>query len=213
VPTVDSYSWEKAFYGVENDNDLTDPRLDDWRTVAADRFVDRDLSPDSGKQSGAYSIHLLVPPRATGSEFKLLQRVQTPFVKQANGQSGSEVLQLPAYGPGDLWAVRVSCPAVPKDTKLRVTIGSDKDGGQVIYSPRWFPRKVGVDHADSFDYCFLLAPGELPGKLNFLRVNYVSNGRYDAANTTEYDCQASAAMMLSIWRLPAKPLVPGYQVF
>jgi 4-amino-4-deoxy-L-arabinose transferase-like glycosyltransferase len=213
VPTVNSYSWEKAFYGVENDNDLTDPRLDDWRTVAADRFVDRDLSPDSGKQSGAYSIHLLVPPRATGSEFKLLQRVQTPFVKQANGQSGSEVLQLPAYGPGDLWAVRISCPAVPKDTKLRVTIGSDKDGRQVIYSPRWFPRKVGVDHADSFDYCFLLAPGELPGKLNFLRVNYVSNGRDDAANTTEYDCQASAAMMLSIWRLPAKPLVPGYQVF
>jgi 4-amino-4-deoxy-L-arabinose transferase-like glycosyltransferase len=213
VPTVDTYSWEKAFYGVENDNDLTDPRLDDWRKVPPECFVDRDLSSDPGKQSGAYSIHLLVPPGPTSRELKLLQQVQTHFVKKTNGQSESVVSVLPNYAPRDLWAVRVSCAAVPRDAKLRVTVGSNDDGHQMIYSPAWFPRKVGVKGLDSIDYCFLLAPGQLPGRLNFLRLNYVSNGRYDAANTTEYNCQASSSMMLSIWRLPAKPLVPGYRVF
>ena len=211
-PSVDSYSWEKAFYGVENDEGLTDPRLDQWSSWAP-AWSANDLSPEPGRQSGAYSIHLLMPSTRQHADIQLLKQEQLDFVRLPKGQLRAQLPALPHYGTDDLWAVRVSCAGAPKDAKMQILVASGRDGKETLYSPPWFPKNVGLNNLDSFDYSFLLAPGELPGRLNFLRVNFVSNGRNDAAKTTEYDDQASPAMTLSIWRLPAKPLAPGYQVF
>lgn len=62
VPALTLASWEKAFYGVENDGGFSDPRYDYRLPSMAATNYDLDLSPVPGMQTGRYNIHLLAGP-------------------------------------------------------------------------------------------------------------------------------------------------------
>ncbi|MBX9570489.1 MAG: hypothetical protein K2X77_16460 [Candidatus Obscuribacterales bacterium] len=62
IPSVSDYSWEKAFYGVENPSGLTDTRYDIKVPVAGRQVSNRDLSSEVGMQRGAFNCALLVTP-------------------------------------------------------------------------------------------------------------------------------------------------------
>ena len=59
IPALSLYSWEKAFCGVERDDQLSDTRFS--TKILADSSVgsEKDLSSEPGLQSGRYNIHLL----------------------------------------------------------------------------------------------------------------------------------------------------------
>lgn len=66
LPSVSDYSWEKAFYGVENPRGLTDTRYDIKVPLANRQVYDTDLSSTIGHQRGAYNVALLVSPPPVG---------------------------------------------------------------------------------------------------------------------------------------------------
>jgi hypothetical protein len=68
IPDVTTASWEKAFYGVENDKGFSDPRYDSRLDSVAATSYDIDLSPAPGMQTGRYNIHLLAGPIVAASE-------------------------------------------------------------------------------------------------------------------------------------------------
>lgn len=66
IPAVDFASWEKAFYGVENDYGFSDPRYDTRISSLAATSYDSDPAP--GMQPGRYNIHLLAGPAVSLTE-------------------------------------------------------------------------------------------------------------------------------------------------
>lgn len=63
IPSVDVYSWEKCFYGVENVEGLTDTRYETKVRASSINWSDTDLSQSTvGRQTGATNIAVLVAP-------------------------------------------------------------------------------------------------------------------------------------------------------
>lgn len=62
LPSVDVYSWEKVFYGVENAEGLTDTRYDIKVPAATLVSSRQDLSEQAGIQNGVFNMAFLIQP-------------------------------------------------------------------------------------------------------------------------------------------------------
>src|SRR5262249_5690501 len=109
MPSLTEYSWEKAFYGVENEEGITDPRLDSkisehpvWRK--------NDLSPLPGLQSGAYSIHVLsaLNPNIGSKAAEKLFETKQAVVREPQTKNAWKVTvtDIPAYSANDMWLIK-----------------------------------------------------------------------------------------------------------
>jgi 4-amino-4-deoxy-L-arabinose transferase-like glycosyltransferase len=134
IPDPSLYSWEKAFYGVENENGFSDtgldtkirlyreevgamPRIARAQHDAAESQANsenafNDLAKEPGLQTGEYLIRMLAaPPVEQGSPFlSKLQASNVSLSQSANEEASSGVYSLktlPTYSKSDCWLIRL----------------------------------------------------------------------------------------------------------
>lgn len=222
IPNPVLYSWEKAFYGVENDHGFSDPRYDFKITSMAAQSTDKDLSSMVGKQAGRFNLHLIGGPRNAFND-KIYTVEQTPpppdtvqSLAQAHGNHMTLLanqkisLTLPAippYSPQDLWLLRI---------KGKAMMAPGNDGGTLSlhlkaatadkvksYVSPWAPSiDCWQSGWSSFDSAAPLQPSALGS----------------AVQQVTLEGQASAPMLLDnltleVMRAPQNPLHPGNIIY
>jgi hypothetical protein len=198
LPAIGTYSWEKAFYGVENDCGLTDPRLDE-RVKTGFTNSKADLSPEPGLQTGAYGIHLLVPGLPEGDNAEKI--LHAPLAWETKGKFAvSRFSALPKPGAEDLWMIRLQGNA-EELKRLQIALQLQRATQTLWYQIPWSSKA-----APSLDCAFLLSPSDLPAKMQSLQIKCVSK---EAEATTPQECS------IDIWRLKTDRalIFKGYQVF
>jgi hypothetical protein len=61
IPSMFRFSWEKAFYGVENPNGLTDPEYDQKIEVNKKTLADKEIAVEPVRNNSGSYIKLLIP--------------------------------------------------------------------------------------------------------------------------------------------------------
>lgn len=127
VPSVDLYSWEKCFYGVENARGLTDTRFETKISSAGVNWSDTDLAPlAAGRQSGACNFAVLLAPGPVSASSTLLddrrlenenQRLESNSHTRLISSSPLQSAELDA-GKGNLHDIKISAPALGKGSGL-----------------------------------------------------------------------------------------------
>jgi len=205
-PSVHSSSWEKAFYGVENDRGFTDSRYDEKRDLSRHesssffctaKKSEADLSSLSGTQSGLFNLLLAASAKSTieqgffyGSE---LPRRLSITNAQEKTYSTTIASRLPPT-TNEMWLFRLkgksSLPATGKslsakvmaEPKVRVIL-NDGSGKAFTYPCRWLPRTLpAFGDPTAFDYCFPMMPGLLKEKISSIEVSFI---RHDIGSTVD----------------------------
>ena len=126
LPSASDYSWEKAFYGVENSDGMTDTRYDIKIPQSARQLRSADLSKDSGIQNGSYNLAFLIAPPAFSSpdSGKSHLTPATSTVSSLNNSSASPLRKLYSH-PLDSASVDASTPIIAELdlSKIKVTTG------------------------------------------------------------------------------------------
>lgn len=169
LPAIDSCSWEKAFYGVESDEGLTDPRYD-MKLALSPTILEKSLP-----SSKAFLFVRLLAVNS-GSQITQVARQEAQTITSNKTQLIS-LLRLPAYKHSDLWLIRssgtlLSCKNTPS-IKVKVYVRNQK--GQLLTYVSPFANntlgKTGTEAqsqgcpGQEFDLAFPLHPAHLPGKV------------------------------------------------
>lgn len=227
VPSTTLYSWEKTFYGVENDGGLTDTRYDtDVKELiysqakyspSTGRASVSDLSSEAGVQTGAYNIRLLVGPESPSDSTGTVAAEMKPATGAAlqtlslAGQHGVEQIPLavPGYSKPSVWLITASGEhkGAESDGTVGVNVAADfdtADKGTLSYHSPW-TRKLQVKQVwQPFEFTLPLEPGYFPGQLRNVELNLHKRG--------------SAAVELrnlsvKITPLASNPLLPGHAIY
>lgn len=224
VPSIDRYSWEKAFYGVENNQGLSDLRYD--REVT--------LAPNDKSFRSPYVLLLSGAPREKGSQS------MTTLVSSSQPLSGVHGVQIDnfaMYAKDDLWLVRfhgnarsakaqtvasiaIQATSQVEADKHKPTITSNSSlaaigwgsnagvfkpipGASYEYSSPWAARTLNVGAEwQPFDVAFPLQPSGMPGHLQTIR------GTLSEASGLEVE-----DLQLDVYLMPGFPTGIGYEVF
>lgn len=234
IPSATTYSWEKAFYGVENERGLTDPRLDE------------SIPAPSTVASCEPNIRLLVPAPQSGS-VSLLKRVALkPFELSVQAPSQPfTIFTMPGYSLNDLWVVRVGglikakhgvarpslilraqCkpvwkPAAPAGLEAGspLAVGAPLAAGAssavgAVYESPWTPHfiRTGKDWR-AFSISAPIAPGQLPGGIKELRGEFVFDvPKWKTAHFMPTDAVQMKDLSIDIIKLPGNPLARGFAI-
>lgn len=192
LPSVKSSSWEKAFYGVENDRGFTDSRYDvlldtsrhkNATLVSSAKKTENDLSSSPGVQTGLYNLLLSAVPR-TNSTAKFTLNAPLPkklsLKKQEAKTFSSSVFSPSTVADRDVWLIRLRGKSSALDAhrervivepKLKVLL-TDNTGKKITYRCRWLPRNLpNYDETTKFDYCFPMMLGLLKEKMVAIEVS------------------------------------------
>ncbi|MBI2811111.1 MAG: hypothetical protein HYX67_09820 [Candidatus Melainabacteria bacterium] len=232
IPSASIYSWEKAFYGVENDRGVTDPRLDE--SVAAPSTVAL-VEPN---------IRLLVPARAQSPEsaqsasVSLLKRVPLkPFELSAQSMSKPfTIFTMPAHSQNDLWIVRttgsiksnngIARPTMilRADCKAKSATPTGLEAGAPLspgapkqancYESPWTPNFIPTSKDwQHFEISAPIAPGQLPGGIKQLQGEFVFDvPKWKTAHLLPTDAVQLKDLRIDIIKLPGNPLARGFSI-
>jgi hypothetical protein len=222
IPSLNSCSWEKAFYGVENPDGLSDPRYD--TKISARTFEDNsgDLSADKGLQTGGYNIRLLAAPAATQAAAAPIFALQEPY--QASGDAMVEHrfpdtpvadqsfrtfdnYELPGYKPHQLWLVRVHGTAVRRGGAPCTLSFTLKANGNtpMPYSSPWTPNITASNEPTKFDFIVPFEPSAVAGLKNFTLTA--------RAGGTEHGVTEFSDVSMQILPTPVNPIAPGSTIY
>lgn len=227
IPSPTLYSWEKCFYGVENDAGLTDSRYDTKVALknSADSFKTKDLSTSVGKQDGHFFIHLLTSPGVRHGlsslvSLKRFELIHDPLALKPADSRLIKIKELPPVGKGDVWLLRLtgslrtlsgkSAPAIT----LRLL--SRDDRASFVYNCPWSPRSLWAEQQmQQFDYAFPVAAGALPGHLSAIEAKIcTSDTLHDAINQSHQDGGSfeMSNLSLEIVKMPTVPIGIGHAI-
>lgn len=157
LPSADTYSWEKCFYGVENGSGLTDTRYDIKAPADQVQWSSTDLSEQAGLQTGAFNMAVLLAPpvpvpvaAAVGAPKSSQQSKndQTASENNSHKPGDSSVFRFAALSSSPLPATRISS----KDTGLaHVQVKAPLNASANIFQPVYLVRLRGKIMADSAD--------------------------------------------------------------
>ncbi|MBC7996878.1 MAG: hypothetical protein IAF58_02980 [Leptolyngbya sp.] len=180
LPSVDSSSWEKAFYGVESDKELTCPRYD-FRINMSNHSESSVSIREPKYHSGAYSILLLTAPLAEGQAAKPIVSIddlpqQQYFVEPGMRRDFSMHVNLKNFH-NEMAIMRLhGTSASEKPTKVQpvvVLYVGKKNGRNLPYPVRWLPRTLPSNREmTTFDYSFPLMPSLIGGDINTINVSF-----------------------------------------
>lgn len=228
LPSLNLYSWEQPFYGVENDQGLADTRID-AKAQVSDETDTRHLAPHVGKLPGRFNIRLVVQPeRFAGFSRDDRQVPLTVPDLQSSGRSNwTGTIAPPEAKPDEIWIARIT--GAVKTTggtpspfvQLRVVGERSGDGkhGTVAYVYRspWTPRELKTtEHQSTFDVSVPLALAQFPGKVSSIETNFGLRG--DKAKVIVNAPSSQGAVQfsnvrVSLVKLPGNPLSLGYAVY
>lgn len=185
-PTYLNSSWEKAFYGVENDRGFTDSRYDFKFAAAAPRGSSSassspDLSSSPGLQTGTFNLLLLCDkaelPKSKPAFAKPLPS-RLGIAAGADNTYKLDVLNPDGFTADEIWLVRFwgrarSSKGEPLvEPKLKVLLTS-RSGKNLIYPSRWMPRQLpNSKEPVLFDYSFPMKPSLLQEKISALEISF-----------------------------------------
>jgi hypothetical protein len=198
IPSIALYSWEKAFYGVENDQGLSDTRYDmniannsaEGNFVARSPFIRLLVSP-AGALTKLWETDLIgtgtcgLPPslRSQAKGLWLIQAhgfVSPGFASHASGSraSGAPKLELKVYCRG-------------------------KDGKILTYTSPWAElRNDRHCTTEDFNFAVPINPQGLPGQIESIALTVSPNASSSLDN-----------LHLDILQLPAIPTGVGSRVY
>ncbi|RTL37687.1 MAG: hypothetical protein EKK48_23675 [Candidatus Melainabacteria bacterium] len=234
IPSVTTYSWEKAFYGVENEAGLTDPRLDQSIHAPLARTAEpniRLLIPSTrGNVDPGTTASLVLKPHPTtdaltsaaalSSATRVTSLKQVPIPPfELTAKSGSKpfaIYTMPAYAKDDLWIVRATGSIKSKNSAARPSMllraDCNLDGNR--YETPWTPNFIWTSTAWSrFDIAVPIAPGRLPGGIKQLQGEFVYNvPKWKTVGSVPDDLVQVKDLKLEIVRLPGNPLARGFSI-
>jgi hypothetical protein len=238
VPATTLYSWEKAFYGVENDRGFTDTRYD-TKPVRGTPVVPgeeaRDLSPDPGRQTGAYNVRLLVSGLPARDHFQsavlpppprtLLSELHSTAGLDEHGDHGGRLVlrSVPRYTASDWWLVTVSgqIRAGRQNDEAGIDLlayfQQDRGGAPARYRSPWTPRVLSAGPEwKPFAFTVALAPGSFPGALQRLELAVHparARSRIGAQSTSAAGSLQARDLSVTIVSLPYNPLYAPHTIY
>lgn len=224
IPSVSRYSWEKAFYGVENEHGFTDSRYDDKIAVAA-------RNADNTAGGVEPNIRLLVaPPTSRTSEQHCLTSASAQGARlEIIGET------VPTYNQDSVWiaSIRGRLNSIDETTVnvplsfVVVFESIDKNGARHRYRAPWVPASMALrPGSNQFRFALPFQPDALPGKLHSLSVECRAG---EVAGSSDFfavhgpasshikpakldDNHVVDSLTLDLYALPVSPIANGYEV-
>ena len=229
LPSINLYSWEKAFYSVENDNGLTDTRYD--IKVKTNSTGDTILKQGESTATipGSLSLKLLLPVKAPAAN-PFLSSIKSYSIDNHTMVEGTAcptiaITGLPSATPNELWLVRLSGNYYATNGKISPSIklsviSKETTGKTFTYTTPWTPqllsRTQGGKSSESFDVAFPLNPSALPASLSSMSLNLSpSSAVLDKYNKPSHISEAGTFknLAITIYKLPIVPVSPGWNIF
>ena len=234
IPSVSDYSWEKAFYGVENPSGLTDTRYDIKVSVAGRQVSNSDLSSEVGMQRGAFNCALLVTPppvRSTSATGDQAITVPREIVASA-GKPITIISDLTNHINIDkdniqkLWIMSVR----GKSTLLngsggfpRVTASfkyKKPDGSTFSYDPPWVPlhlKKSTIGGSCQFELALPSKPAIEGALVQDVSITFSVQPEGPAYSNLNRSAEGTSVKFVDLdaklLELPNNPLAIGLKVF
>lgn len=212
LPDFTYYSWEKAFYGVENDRGLGDARYDTQVETAAVAPRYEDLSAEPGAQTGAYNVRLFV-----GSNLELTHNKIVPteadqaFALQSEQRKATVTVtepltlsfnQFPEGTGHQVWVLRVTGVASGK-TPTRMNVAVSAVMPATRYDSPWGGRGIAVNASPQpFDIAVPLNSAPLPSKLLSIQSVITADQPIEIRN-----------LRAQLVKLPCNPLWGGHHIW
>jgi hypothetical protein len=212
IPSTTVYSWEKAFYGVENDRGLTDPRLDESVVVGS-------RTAPGGSIASEPNIRLLVPTRGITNEgVKLLKRVPVKDLELTaqNVTVPFKIYSMPTFGQDDVWIVRTTGMIKSLNVAAHPTMTVQAICGKAPcrYQSPWTPNRIPISNSwQRFEVSTPIAPGQLPGGIKQLQGEFVFDvPKWKTAHFLPTDAVQMKNVQIDIVKLPGNPLARGFSI-
>ncbi len=235
IPGPERASWDKAFYGVENDRGFNDCRYDELMAVSAGGLEPGSQALDArpgampagsvgGRQAFVRLLSTCLADRAASHLSEILSvpiKVES-LALPAKPSDCISVCTIPSYRRGDLWLVRIRGQVMSQGGSslpgLTLVINSvDKAGVAHSYDCPWAPRAVRrTDSWTRFDLAFPFAPDKFPGKLSSLQAKFFVASPVLAQMTRPLpECSKAEFkdVQLEISSLSGHPLADGWQIY
>ena len=209
LPSVATYSWEKAFYGVENPGGLSDPRLDDSISLPSKSINSKSVIPN---------IRLLVPASA-GDGVALLKRaaVKNLVLTPQHAVQPFQIYTMPPFAKNDLWVIRTTgeiksnsgatCPSI----SLVAVCAKANCQYESPWTPNSIPTGNGWHH---FEISSPIAPGQLPGGIKQLHERFVFDvPKWKTSHEPPDDSVQFRNVSVDIIRIPGNPLARGFSIY
>jgi hypothetical protein len=213
IPGIDKYSWEKTFFGVENQRGFCDTRYD--TKLADDSSVPqtKDMSGTLGLQSGRYNVRLLVDRADRTKLISVPQLVETTPVGDARLSKSLPpfaitTTAMPFFDDTDYWFVRVRGEARRVSGAGDVSMSVKASDGNNFYQSPWTGTLPVGQSWRKFDSAVPVAPGKLKDMQPTAITCTMTAKDLGVAADTEFK-----NVQMEIWHLPNNPLTPGYEVF
>lgn len=214
IPGLTPYSWEKAFFGVENDRGFCDTRYDARLTEDLSVPQYKDMSSAIGLQSGRYNVRLLVDTADDGSKTTLaptaVATIDVGEVRLSKSLPPCKVSsgELPAIGANDWWLVRVRGSVRRLGGKGKVNLDVRAADTANFYRSPWTGTLSAGENWHTFDTAVPLMPGKLRDIMpNAITCEFKATDNDRAADTEFKNVQ------FEILQIPGNPLARGYEVF
>ncbi|MBY0358870.1 MAG: hypothetical protein K2W82_12770 [Candidatus Obscuribacterales bacterium] len=237
VPSVSTYSWEKTFYGVENNAGFTDTRYD--LKLPANNVVaqEQDLSPASGLQNGYWNVRLLLAPPAVALKNSLSVSV-LPSTSTLSDKVVSLAYGSPQVSAGhsfDLTKEFLPLTPIAADALCFVTVKgkvrriSGDCGVEVSllgryagaagkqYLSAWSPKQIKAEAEwTNFEFVVPMKPILAGSGLNGIRLQLqAANPLFGFRNTLQKvkGAVAFSDLKVEVVQQPANPLGLGHLVY
>ncbi len=224
IPSATTYSWEKAFYGVENDRGLTDPRLDESVAVAKPialaepniRLLVPTVSSNPSNPTVSNKPTVSSNPSVSSSNVSLLKRIPLkPFELTAQNLSTPfTIFTMPAFGKNDLWIVRTTGSIRSNNGIARPTMTLNANCKNSRYESPWTPNFIPVSKDwQHFEISTPIAPGQLPGGIKQLHGEFVFDvPKWKTVHFMPTDAVQLKDLNVDIIKLPGNPLARGFSI-
>lgn len=212
MPGCNQYSWDKCFYGVENNRGFSDMRYD--QRIREDYGLHRknDLSSEPGLQNGRFNIclmHAQKPDSASRLNRHRLKMIESVELSDPSSPSFAHKFdRLPPFGARDLWAVRLTGQlktSLPNGhVRLSVTGSSLNGAEQIQYVSPWAVRDYSAAEGFvPFALTMPIEPSRLPGsKLREIDVNALA---FTWPASTPATTATLKNLKLEIFSMPSNP--------
>lgn len=177
IPGLEDYSFEKAFYGVESQDGLSDIRFARRFQVLLPR-TKGDLSGHAGLQNGYYNIRLLRLPNANEISSRASE-----VTASANDSNKVQITKFPQFGSDSFFKATVKIEVdCPKEGGLPIFLeavarGHSQDGKELSYRSPWLPSRLYLKKGlNRFTFCFPFKPAHLGDVLDSLTVSIKAGG-------------------------------------
>ncbi len=236
VPSIARYSWEKAFYGVEEEGGLTDSRYDDKITVSGEQLGEEQSIRELALSRSNPNVRILLSPGPSSAKSSSPPTRVIASVRQPGLKAMLTADSVPQYSQESTWLVSIESNLTTRNSPPRnvpivamAAIDSTDAQGRIHrYRSPWTPSSiVSPVGSGAVKFAFPFQPSALPGQISCVSFEFkkggVASGReHFSVNGPKAGKLQPGSLdrdviiketVLSICELPSNPIGQGYEVF